>query len=132
MLLQDVFYHTLVIDRLNPRRKLIVAFDSGTNYQGIVAKCSTDNEAAARTAAAKLSDAIEENGVSAFIASLASSCSSTSKISLVVSAEVAKIPFELINAVLSNPKDKEGIQKVKVRPVLMKGEMVFQCEESIR
>ena len=36
---------------------------------------------------------------------------------------------ELINAVLSNPKDKEGIQKVKVRPVLMKGEMVFQCEE---
>ena len=30
---------------------------------------------------------------------------------------------ELINAVLSNPKDKEGIQKVKVRPVLMKGEM---------
>lgn len=36
---------------------------------------------------------------------------------------------ELINAVLSNPKDKEGIQKVKVRPVLMKGEMVFQCEK---
>ncbi len=36
---------------------------------------------------------------------------------------------ELINAVLSNPKDKEGIQKVKVRPVFMKGEMVFQCEE---
>lgn len=36
---------------------------------------------------------------------------------------------ELINAVLSNPKDKEGIQKVKVRPVLMKGEMMFQCEE---
>lgn len=36
---------------------------------------------------------------------------------------------ELINAVLSNPKDKEGIQKVKVRPVLMKGEMVFQCED---
>ena len=29
---------------------------------------------------------------------------------------------ELINAVLSNPKDKEGIQKVKVRPVLMKGD----------
>lgn len=39
------------------------------------------------------------------------------------------IDEEFINAVLSNPKDKEGIQKVKVRPVLMKGEMVFQCEE---
>ncbi len=58
----DVQSCTVQFESATDQEIPIVAFDSGTNYQGIVAKCSTDNEAAARTAAAKLSDAIEENG----------------------------------------------------------------------
>lgn len=33
-----------------------------------------------------------------------------------------------LGATLSNPKDKTGITKVKVRPVLKKGDLLFQCE----
>lgn len=40
----------------------IVAFDSGSDYQGIQAMCATNNEEAAKTAAAKLSAIIEEQG----------------------------------------------------------------------
>lgn len=40
----------------------IVTFDSGSEYHGIVAACSTNNIEAARTAATKLSSAIEDSG----------------------------------------------------------------------
>lgn len=40
--------------------------------------------------------------------------------------EVLNIDF--IQAILSNPRSKEGILKVKVRPVEMKGNLLFQCE----
>lgn len=40
----------------------IVAYDSGSEYQGVVATCSTDNIDAAKTAAIKLSAAIGESG----------------------------------------------------------------------
>lgn len=33
-----------------------------------------------------------------------------------------------LSAVLSNPKDKEGVKKVKVRPILKKETLLFQCE----
>lgn len=36
--------------------------------------------------------------------------------------------IDFIHAVLSNPRTKEGIIKVKVRPVEMKGKLLFQCE----
>ena len=32
------------------------------------------------------------------------------------------------SAVISNPVEKDGVTKVKVRPVLKKGELLFQCE----
>lgn len=35
---------------------------------------------------------------------------------------------EFISAVLSAPRDKNGVSKVKVRPVLKRGELVFQLE----
>lgn len=35
---------------------------------------------------------------------------------------------EFISATLSAPRQKEGITKVKVRPLLKKGELVFQLE----
>lgn len=35
---------------------------------------------------------------------------------------------KFISATLSNPKDKDGVTKVKVRPILKKGELLFQCE----
>ena len=37
--------------------------------------------------------------------------------------------IDFLNATLSNPKDKGGIQKVKVRPILKKDTLLFQCEE---
>ena len=37
--------------------------------------------------------------------------------------------IDFLNATLSNPKDKGGIQKLKVRPILKKDTLLFQCEE---
>lgn len=39
------------------------------------------------------------------------------------------LDIEFISAVLSNPRDKEGATKMKVRPMMVKEELVFQCEE---
>ena len=36
--------------------------------------------------------------------------------------------LEFIQAVISNPHTKEGVLKIKVRPVEIKGKRVFQCE----
>lgn len=36
---------------------------------------------------------------------------------------------KLIRIVISNPRDRDGVIKVKVRPVLKKGELLFQAEE---
>ena len=46
----------------------VVALDSGSDYQRIMAMCSTDNNEAAKTAAVKLSEAIGEQGKIAMIA----------------------------------------------------------------
>lgn len=35
---------------------------------------------------------------------------------------------KFISATLSNPKEKDGVIKVKVRPILKKGELLYQCE----
>lgn len=35
---------------------------------------------------------------------------------------------DFIQAVLSNPRKKDGVIKIKVRPVEMKGKLMFQCE----
>lgn len=35
----------------------------------------------------------------------------------------------LLRIVISNPSDKQGVSKVKVRPLLLKGTLVFQAEE---
>lgn len=40
----------------------------------------------------------------------------------------AVLNIDFIQAILSNPRSKEGILKVKVRPVEMKGMLLFQCE----
>lgn len=40
----------------------IVAFDSGSDYQGVVATCATNNLEASKTAAVKLASLIEETG----------------------------------------------------------------------
>lgn len=45
----------------------VVAFDSGSEYQGVVATCSTNNEAAAKTAAEKLASMVDETGEVALI-----------------------------------------------------------------
>ena len=37
--------------------------------------------------------------------------------------------IEFLGATLSNPKDKNGITKVKVRPILKQDTLQFQCEE---
>ncbi len=37
--------------------------------------------------------------------------------------------IDFLSATLSNPKDKAGAQKVKVRPILKQGVLLFQCEE---
>ena len=37
--------------------------------------------------------------------------------------------IDFLGAILSNPKDKSGIMKVKVRPILKKDTLLFQCEE---
>ena len=37
--------------------------------------------------------------------------------------------IDFLGATLSNPKEKGGIQKVKVRPILKKDTLLFQCEE---
>ena len=37
--------------------------------------------------------------------------------------------IDFLSATLSNPKDKGGVQKVKVRPILKKDTLLFQCEE---
>lgn len=39
------------------------------------------------------------------------------------------INIDFLSATLSNPKDKGGVQKVKVRPILKQGALLFQCEE---
>ena len=36
--------------------------------------------------------------------------------------------IDFITATLSNPKEKNGIKKVKVRPILKQGVLLFQCE----
>ncbi len=36
---------------------------------------------------------------------------------------------EFISATLSNPKNKDGVQKIKVRPILKQNIRMFQCEE---
>lgn len=35
---------------------------------------------------------------------------------------------DLIRIIISNPKQKEGVLKIKVRPITLKGELCFQCE----
>ena len=40
----------------------------------------------------------------------------------------AVLNIDFIQAILSNPRSKEGILKVKVRPVEVKGKLLFQCE----
>lgn len=47
--------------------------------------------------------------------------------------ELRKLLIECLNidflgATLSNPKSKDGITKIKVRPLLKKGNLIFQCE----
>ncbi len=37
--------------------------------------------------------------------------------------------MDFLSATLSNPKEKGGAQKVKVRPILKQDELLFQCEE---
>lgn len=37
--------------------------------------------------------------------------------------------IDFIGATLSNPKDKNGAHKIKVRPILKKDTLLFQCEE---
>ena len=37
--------------------------------------------------------------------------------------------IDFLGATLSNPKDKGGVVKVKVRPILKKDTLLFQCEE---
>ena len=37
--------------------------------------------------------------------------------------------IDFLGATLSNPKDKGGVTKVKVRPILKKDVLLFQCEE---
>ena len=36
--------------------------------------------------------------------------------------------IDFLNATISNPKAKGGVVKVKVRPILKNGELLFQCE----
>ena len=36
--------------------------------------------------------------------------------------------IDFLSATLSNPKSKEGVTKIKVRPLLKKGNLIFQCE----
>lgn len=38
------------------------------------------------------------------------------------------LDIDFIQATISNPKKKDGIMKIKVRPVMVKGELLFQCE----
>nr|WP_330362318.1 SAM-dependent methyltransferase [[Clostridium] methoxybenzovorans] len=37
----------------------------------------------------------------------------------------------LLRIVVSNPADKQGVSKVKVRPLLLKGSLIFQAEELV-
>jgi SAM-dependent methyltransferase len=37
----------------------------------------------------------------------------------------------LLRIVISNPSDKQGVSKVKVRPLLLKGSLIFQAEELV-
>ena len=39
---------------------------------------------------------------------------------------------QLIRVIVSNPVTKQGISKVKVRPILLKSELVFQAEEQVK
>ena len=36
--------------------------------------------------------------------------------------------IDFLSATLSNPKSKDGVTKIKVRPLLKKGNLIFQCE----
>ena len=36
--------------------------------------------------------------------------------------------IDFLGATISNPKEKGGITKIKVRPLLKKGDLIFQCE----
>ena len=58
----------------------IVAFDSGTDYQGIEAMCSTNNEEAAKTAAGKLSDALGGQGEVVIFAESSTSASTRQRV----------------------------------------------------
>ena len=40
----------------------------------------------------------------------------------------SNLNIDFLGATLSNPKDKNSITKVKVRPVLQHGMLYFQCE----
>ena len=36
--------------------------------------------------------------------------------------------IDFLTATLSNPREKEGVKKVKVRPIMKQGVLLFQCE----
>ena len=36
--------------------------------------------------------------------------------------------IDFLSATLSNSKSKDGVTKIKVRPLLKKGSLIFQCE----
>lgn len=38
------------------------------------------------------------------------------------------LTIDFLGATLSNPKNKDGITKIKVRPLLKRGDLLFQCE----
>ena len=58
----------------------IVAFDSGTDYQGIEALCSTNNVEAAKTAAQKLSDTLGGEGEVVIFAESSTSASTKQRV----------------------------------------------------
>lgn len=42
---------------------------------------------------------------------------------------IESLNIDFLSATLSNPKNKDGVKKVKVRPILRKDVLMFQCEE---
>ena len=83
----------------------VVAFDSRNNYQGIQCTCMTDNVAAAKEGARKMSEAIEEKGEILLIAQ--DSVSGTAK-------ERTKAVTEEITANYPNVKVVETIYMVSL------------------
>ena len=41
---------------------------------------------------------------------------------------IESLNIDFLSATLSNPKNKDGVKKVKVRPILRKDVLMFQCE----